>query len=53
MRRFSTLINKKQKPIKLPGILSDIDGVLKRGSDEIGGSGKVIKSLMTPFIVNN
>lgn len=39
LRRFSS-------KVRLPGILSDIDGVVYRGGSEIGSSASVIKALL-------
>ena len=38
-------IFKRSKQLKLPGILSDIDGVVYRGGQAIPGSEEVIRSI--------
>ena len=44
-----TNINRRFGTFNLPGILSDIDGVVYRGSEAIPGSANVIKSILKPF----
>ena len=44
-RRFSTRL-------KVPGILSDIDGVVRRGGTKIPGSAEVVKSVLSPINYN-
>ena len=36
--------------MRLPAIISDIDGVVKKGAKRIEGSEKVIESALTPFV---
>ena len=40
---------KRFSRLQLPGILSDIDGVVYRGAFPIKGSDRVIKSIFKPF----
>ena len=40
---------KRSFSIKLPAIISDIDGVMLRGGKKINGSDIVVKSILTPF----
>ena len=48
MRAFTSR-SKIFRPLALPGILSDIDGVVYRGGEAIAGSDKVIRSIYKPF----
>ena len=41
--------NKRFRILNLPGILSDIDGVVYRGGEAIPGSANVIRSIYKPF----
>lgn len=41
------------KKIKVPAILTDIDGVIYRGKSTVGNSKKVLETLLKPIKISN